>query len=92
MSVKVLLPKHLGRYLNDKSEIDVEASDLKATLELLSRDYKLEDILLARDGCLQPFIRVVIDDRLVTSRKAEDLSRVAVAGKTVKIIAAFAGG
>ena len=92
MSVKVLIPKVLGRYLNGKSEIHVEASDLRATLEILSREYKLEDILLTRDGHLQTFIRVVIDERLVTSRKAEELGRVDVGGKTVEITAAFAGG
>ena len=92
MSVKVRIPKHLSRYLNDKSEVDVEASDLKAALEILSRDYNLEDILLTREGHLQAFIRVVIDEHVVTSRKAEDLSQVAVAGKTVEIIAASAGG
>jgi hypothetical protein len=92
VSVKVLIPKHLGRYLNNKSEIDVEATDLKAALEIVTRDYQLEDILLTREGHLQAFIHIVIDDHLVTSRKAEDMSRVAVAGKTVEITAAIAGG
>ena len=92
MSVKVLIPKHLGRHVNNKCEIDVEASDLRATLEILSRDYRLEDILLTREGHLQGFIRVVVDEQLVTSRKAEELSHVPVAGKTVEIQSAFAGG
>jgi len=92
MSVKVVVPKHLGRHVNNQSEIDVEASDLKATLEILSRDYRLDDILLTRQGHLQAFIRVVVDQDLVTARKAEDLSQVAVAGKTVEIQSAFAGG
>ena len=61
MSVKVVIPKHLGRHLKTgDSEIDVEASDLKATLEILSRDYDLEDVLLTREGHLQAFIRVVL--------------------------------
>jgi hypothetical protein len=92
MSVKVLIPKHLGRYVNDKSEIDIEASDLKATLDILSRDYELEDIFLTREGNLQAFIRVVVDEALVTARRAEDLRQVAVSGKTVEIQTAFAGG
>jgi hypothetical protein len=92
MSVKVIVPKYLGRHLNNRSEIDVDASDLKATLEILSRDYRLEDILLTREGHLQSFIRVVIDEHLVTARRTEDLSQVAVAGKTIEIQSAFAGG
>ena len=92
VSVKVLLPKHLGRYLNNQFEIDVEASDLKAALEVVTRDFQLEDILLTKEGHLQAFIHVVIDDHLVTSRKADDMSRVEVAGKTVEITAAIAGG
>jgi hypothetical protein len=92
MSVKVVMPTHLGRYLDNKSEIDVEASDLKAMLEILSHDYKLEDILLTREGHLQSFIRVVIDEHLVTLRNAEELSQVDVSGKTVEIRSAFAGG
>jgi len=67
-------------------------SDLKAMLEILSRDYHLEDILLTREGNLQAFIRLVIDEQLVTSRRSEDLVRVAVAGKTVEITSGFAGG
>ena len=92
MSVKVVVPKYLCRHLNNRSEIDVDASDLKATLEILSRDYRLEDILLTREGHLQAFIRVVIDEHLVTARRTEDLSQVAVAGKTIEIQSAFAGG
>jgi hypothetical protein len=92
MSVKVLVPRHLSRYVDNKSEIDIEASDLKAMLEILSRDYHLEDILLTREGNLQAFIRLVIDEQLVTSRRSEDLVRVAVAGKTVEITSGFAGG
>ena len=92
MSVKVIVPRHLCRYLNNLSEIDVEASDLKGTLETLSRDYGLEDILLTSEGHLQAFIRVIIDEQLVMARKTEDLSRIAVAGKTLEIQSAFAGG
>jgi hypothetical protein len=92
MSVKVVIPKHLGRYVNGKSEIDVEASDLRATLEKLSHDYKLEDIFLTREGHLQAFIRIVVDEDLVLARKAEDLSQVTVSGKIVEIQTAFAGG
>ena len=92
MSVKVIVPRHLCRHLNNQSEIDVEASDLKATLETLSRDYGLEDILLTSEGHLQAFIRVIIDEQLVTARKTDDLSRIAVAGKTLEIQSAFAGG
>ena len=58
----------------------------------LSRDYRLEDILLARDGHLQGFIRLVVDDQFVTAKNADDLSRVSVAGKTVEIQSGFAGG
>jgi hypothetical protein len=92
MSVRVLIPRHLARHVNDKSELDIEASDLRTALEVLSRDYQLGDILLTRDGHLQAFIRVVIDECLVMSRKAEDLSQVAVSGKTVEIQSGFAGG
>ena len=92
MSVKVLIPKHLGRYLNNRSEIDVEASDLKAALEILSNDYKLDGIFLTREGHLQAFIRIVVDENLVTARKAEDLRQIGVAGKIVEIQTAFAGG
>jgi len=92
MSVRVLIPRHLARHVNDKSELDIEASDLRTALEVLSRDYQLGDILLTREGHLQAFIRVVIDECLVMSRKAEDLSEVPVSGKTVEIQSGFAGG
>jgi hypothetical protein len=92
MSVRVLIPRHLARHVHDRSELDIEASDLRTALEVLSRDYQLGDILLTRDGHLQAFIRVVIDECLVMSRKAEDLSQVPVSGKTVEIQSGFAGG
>ena len=92
MSVKVVIPKHLCRYVNNRSEVDIDASDLKSTLEILSRDYRLEDILLTSQGHLQAFIRIVVGEHLVTARRTEDLSQVAVAGKTIEIHSAFAGG
>ena len=92
MSVKVLIPRHLARFVGDRSEIDVEATDLRSALETLSRDYSLDDILLSPRGHLQSFIRIVIDDALVTSRSADDLGRVAVDGKTIEITSGFAGG
>ena len=92
MSVRVVVPKHLSRFLNNRSEIDLDALDLKTALEILSREYGLEDILLTAEGQLQAFIRLVIDEELLTSRTGADLSLVPVAGKTVEIQAAFAGG
>jgi hypothetical protein len=47
---------------------------------------------LTREGHLQAFIRIVVDEDLVLARKAEDLSQVAVSGKIVEIQTAFAGG
>jgi hypothetical protein len=92
MSVRVVVPRHLSRFLNNRSELDLEASDLKTTLEILSREYGLDDILLTSEGHLQTFIRLVIDDELVMSRKGADLSLVPVSGRTVEIQSAFAGG
>ena len=92
MSVRVVVPRHLSRFLNNRSEVDLDALDLKAALEILSREYGLEDILLTDEGHLQTFIRLVIDEELLISRKGADLSLVPVAGKTVEIQSAFAGG
>jgi hypothetical protein len=92
MSVRVIVPKYLGRHLDNRCEIDVDAADLKAALEILSRDYSLEDILLTSEGHLQAFIRVIIDEHLVLARRGQELSQVAVAGKTIEIQSAFAGG
>lgn len=92
MSVRVVVPRHLSRLLNNRSELDLDAVDLKTTLEILSREYGLEDILLTSEGHLQTFIRLVIDEELLTSKKGADLSLVPVAGKTVEIQSAFAGG
>jgi hypothetical protein len=92
MSVRVLIPRHLARHVNNKSQLDVDASDLKTALEVVSREYHLDGILLTREGHLQAFIRIVIDEGMVMSRKAEDLARVPVSGKTIEIQSGFAGG
>ena len=92
MSATVVIPNHLARHFRNASQFQIEASDLKSVLETLSRDYGLEDILLTLEGHLQPFIRVVVDEDLVTSRKSGDLGQVGVAGKTIRILTAFAGG
>ena len=92
MSVKVLIPNHLSQYVNHQSELEVEAADLKGMLERVSRDYNLDDTFLTRDGDLQSFIRLIVDEQFVTMTKAEDLASVPVAGKTVEIKTAFAGG
>jgi hypothetical protein len=92
MSVRVLIPRHLARHVDNKSQLDLEASDLKTALEVLSRQYQLKDILLTREGHLQAFIRIVIDEGLVMSRRAEDLQQIPVSGRTVEIQSGFAGG
>jgi hypothetical protein len=92
MSVKVHIPKHLTRHFNNRSEIDIEAADLKTALEIVSRDCHLEDILLTPEGHLQPFIRVVVDDQVVASKTTGGLNDVVVAGKSIRILSAFAGG
>ena len=92
MSVRVVVPRHLSRFLDNRSEIDVNAVDLRTVLEILSDEYGLEDILLTSNGDLQAFIRLVIDEELLLSKKGADLSLVSVAGKTVEIQSAFAGG
>ena len=92
MSSTVVVPKYLARHFNNTAEIAVEASDLNCALETLSRNYQLDGILLTPEGHLQPFIRVVIGEDVVTSRNAADMGRVGVAGKTIHILTAFAGG
>jgi hypothetical protein len=92
MSVRVVVPRYLSPFLNNRSEVDVEAVDLKTMLEVLSREHGLEDILLTSSGDLQAFIRLVVDDELLMSRKGTELSLVPVGGKTVEIQSAFAGG
>ena len=92
MSVRVIVPRHLSRFLNNQSELDVDAVDLKTALEILSHEHGLEDILLTSNGELQAFIRLVIDEELLVSRKGADLSLVPVAGTTIEIQSAFAGG
>jgi hypothetical protein len=92
MNVKVMIPKPLISQFSGRSEIDLEATDLKSALDILARDYNLSDILLTREGHLQSFIRVIVDEHLVMLRNAEDLRQVPVAGKTLEIQAPFAGG
>jgi hypothetical protein len=91
MSATVVIPNHLARHFKT-SKIDIEASNLKGALETVSRDYHLDGILLNAEGHLQPFIRIVVDNDLITSRGASDLGQVSVAGKTIHIMTAFAGG
>jgi hypothetical protein len=92
MNVKVVIPKYLIPRFSGRSELDLEAPDLKVALDILARDYNVADILLTREGNLQSFIRVTVDEHLVMSRKAEDLRQVPVAGRTVEIQTPFAGG
>ena len=92
MPVTVLVPGVLGARLNGGSSLEIEASDLLTTLAMVSRHCELDDGLLRDDGHLQAYVRVAVDRQRVTSRKPDDLERVAVAGKTVEIAIALAGG
>ena len=92
MSVTVLVPGPLAARLNGRSSIEIEASDLLTTLETLSRHCQLDDGLLRDDRHLQRYVRVAVNGELVRARTPEDLQRVAVAGKTVEIAVALAGG
>jgi hypothetical protein len=92
MSAVVIIPKYLSDYFDAKSRVEVEASDLKTALEVIARDFSLEDALLTSDGRLQSYIRVVIDETMLPSLKTADLARVPVGGKTVRIRAAIASG
>jgi molybdopterin converting factor small subunit len=92
MPVTVLVPGQLAARLNGSASVEIEASDLLTTLETLSRHCQLDDGLLRDDGHLQAYVRVAVNRERVTARKPEDLQRVAVAGKTVEIAVALAGG
>jgi hypothetical protein len=92
MPVTVLVPTLLGARLNGGTSLEIEASDLLTALAIVSRRCGLDDGLFRDDGHLQAYVRVAVNRQRVTARTPEDLERVAVAGKSVEIAIALAGG
>ena len=92
MPVTVLVSGPLAARLNGSSSVEIEASDLLTTLETLSRHCQLDDGLLRDDGQLQAYVRVAVNQELVMAKKPEDLARIPVAGRTIEIAVALAGG
>jgi hypothetical protein len=92
MMVTVIVPRQLAGWRKRQPRLQVAAADLKSTLEIVSREYQLDDGLLREDGRVQAFVRITIDGRPVGSRMPDDLARIAVAGTTVAITVALACG
>lgn len=92
MSVRVVIPRPLSRHVGNREAVDVEVGDLQAMFEALSETYDLHGVFLTPEGDLQPYIRVIVGERLLTATRRDQLGGVKVAGETVEITTAFAGG
>jgi hypothetical protein len=91
MSTRVVVPQPLSALAGGGS-LDVAARDLESLMQMLARKYALDDALVRADGGLQSFVRVTVDGRPVPARTPEERHAIAVAGRTVRIAVAFAGG
>ena len=88
----VTLPKTMAQYAGGETSVPVDADTLHGALRELTERWTLGTALLQEDGSLQPYLRVVVDDTMVSEGSPEALSAVPVEGRTVELKTAFAGG
>ena len=86
------LPKSLARYTSGQTEIETEATTLGAALSHLTETFDLGSAVLQDGGAIQPYIGVVLGGRLLDKATLADASGIDIAGQTVQLKTAFAGG
>lgn len=92
MSGTITLPSALARHTDGQSIISTDESSLGQALKALSNQYSLGDAILNSEGQLQPYIRVVISNKMLGKSQLGNPDEVALDGTMVELKTAFAGG
>lgn len=92
MTTRISLPSALARHTGGNSNVTTAARSLYDALSDLTEQYSLGDVLLNEDGSLQPYIRVVIDNSMLSKTALQDLTNINISDKEVELKTAFAGG
>lgn len=89
---EVTIPNALAKFTDGQTRLDVSADTLGAALQKLTEQHQLGDVVLGPNGDLQPYIRVVVDDTVVSGKSRSELDRISLNGSQVELKTAFAGG
>lgn len=92
MTTEISLPSALAKHTGGNSTISAPVNSLGEALSHLTEQFSLGEVLLAEDGSLQPYIRVVIDNTVVKKSALNNLAQIDVTDKQIELKTAFAGG
>lgn len=91
MSVTILIPTALRSFVDRKSEVEAEGSTVGEALANLTAQYPdLKRQIYENDAALRGFVNVFVDGTNI--KKLNGLDTPLVAGATVMIVPAIAGG
>jgi molybdopterin synthase sulfur carrier subunit len=91
MPVKVRIPTPLQKLTKEKSEVDVEGSDIRELIENLEKSYPgIKERLCDEKGALRRFINIYVNEEDIRFLD-KDRTRIKD-GDEVSIIPAIAGG
>ncbi|NIM65380.1 MAG: MoaD family protein [Candidatus Latescibacteria bacterium] len=91
MSVRVLIPSALRRYIEDKDTVEIEARTVEELLDkLVSQHDELRRQMLTEDGGLRGFINIYVNDQDI--RYLDKYQTRLKSGDVVTIVPAIAGG
>lgn len=92
MTSTISLPTTLARHTGGHSHVTTNESNLGEALRSLSSEYSLGDALITEQGQLQPYIRVVVDNRMLGSSQLDNPDAVELSETRIELKTAFAGG
>lgn len=91
MSIKVRIPTPLQKLSQDKTEVEVEAGDIRELIERLERDFPgMKERLCDENGVLRRFINIYVNEEDIRFLKLDKTTL--QDGDEVSIIPAIAGG
>ena len=71
----ITLPKSMAQYVGGSTSVPVEAHTLYGALQELTERWTLGTALLQENGSLQPYIRVVVDNAIVSAGSPRSVLR-----------------
>lgn len=91
MTVSVIIPAPLRKYVKNEKRIECDAASVEQVFaNLRAQNKTLVDHVIDENGLVREFIRVFVNKKDIS--KQEGLTTTLVSGDVISIVPAFAGG
>ena len=92
MDSTILIPSALARHTGGQTSVNTSEPSLGKALSALTEQFSLGEAVLTQSGDIQPYIRVVINNSMVSKAALRQPESIEIAGASVELKTAFAGG